>query len=155
MSKRPARCAADADVGLAAADFRRGDLRVGLVVGGGEFLGQRQHRGRAADDQAPGAAAAAGTARARARTSETTRVRCARTLVAPFGRDDWLGRRGERAGGKQRSGSIRCGVRSDERHPVAKPARRSRRSVFRFCERGSMRRRRGMFDSCERDVRTL
>ena len=46
--------AADADVRLPAADLRRGDLRVGLVVGGGEFLHQGKHGGRAADDQALG-----------------------------------------------------------------------------------------------------
>ena len=47
---------ADADVGLSAADLRRGNFREGFVVGGRELLRQRQHRRRAADDQLLGEA---------------------------------------------------------------------------------------------------
>ena len=46
---------ADADRRLATADFRRRYVWEGVMVGAGQFLDQRQHRGGPVDDQAFGA----------------------------------------------------------------------------------------------------
>jgi len=49
--KAPRRGTADADVRLPATDLRRRDPRVRLVIGGRQFLRERQHRRGSADDQ--------------------------------------------------------------------------------------------------------
>ena len=45
------------DTRLTAADFRRGDLWISLVVCAREFLDEREHRGRAVDEYAAGRSA--------------------------------------------------------------------------------------------------
>ena len=83
MSRLPVGGACDADVRLPPADLRRGDLRVGLVVGGGEFLHEGQDGRRAADDQAAWPAAPAGTASTSARIRETIEGAVRTHVIAP------------------------------------------------------------------------